>query len=245
MWKLIISRFFIDLFHLNFVSIFVVFFVCSFSISKLTLIKKTQIFDFQLKNYIENRDVNDNFFTNDVRKTIHFIIVNYFRSSKLNSFFNRLFEKSNSFHDIKHRTISVKSIYIFNWIVNNIKFRLNVRRFAIDIKHLLNFVNKSIDITSRVSLNKSFDNSHLKISRSNRWQNLTSKKINRNRKLFESLKSKFTTKSNIFRRFNNTFVTIVKKIIYKHSIDLDLLKNISFSKNTDMFKQSFSFNAYI
>ena len=146
-----------------------------------------------------------------------------------------MFEKSNSFHDIKHRSTVLKSFYIINWIVNNIKLRLNVRKFTTKTRHLLKF-NESIDITSRASFNENSNSFHLEISQSNRRQNFTSKKINRDCKLFESLKSKFTTKSNTFRRFNNTFVTIVEKIIYKHFIDFDLSKNISFSKNTNMFE---------
>ena len=64
------------------------------------------------------------------------------------------------------------------------------------------------------------------------------KKINRDRKFFESSKSKSTTKSNTFRRFNNIFVTIVEKTIYEHFIDFDL------SEDTNMFEQSFSFDVY-
>ena len=188
--------------------------------------------------------MNDNFFTNDVRRAIHLIIVSYLRSLKFDSFSNRLFEESNSFHDIKHRTVFVKSVYIFNWIVDNIKLRLDVRRFAVDIKHLLNFVDESIGTTFRASLSESSNNSHLRVSRSDRRQDFTSKKISRGRRLFESSKSRSTTKSDTFRRFSNTFVTIVEKVIYKHFIDLGLSENISFSKNTDMFEQSFSFDAH-
>ena len=76
--------------------------------------------------------------SNFVRKTIVFLRIWYvelFKSLSSIIFVRQvffLFETAINefdFHDIKNRSISVKSSYIFNWIVNSIKLRRNIRAF--------------------------------------------------------------------------------------------------------------------
>ena len=139
----------------------------------------------------------------------------------------------------------MKSIYIINWTVDNIKFKHDVKAFRLINRHLLKFVDESIDITPRISFEKSSKN--LKAFSLNQRQHLISKKKNSDRKLFEFV----FVKSNIFRRYNiifnniditniiNIIDTTTEKNIYHHSFDLDLSTNFdlltNFNLSTNIF----------
>ena len=187
--------------------------------------------------------MNDNIFIENVRKAIQIVIFNHLRSTELDSQLNRrLFEKSNFFHDTRQRSISIKSTYIVNWTVNVSRFRHDVKIFVLNIRHLLKFIDESIDTTSQTFLSDSSTNSNfqLKAFKSDRRQHFSSKKEDNRRKLFES--------TDTSRRFNTIFDNIdtidiidvteiidttAEKDIYHHFIELDLSANFSMFDNAD------------
>ena len=80
------------------------------------------------------RSKNDRFFTNIVRRAIQIVILNYFRSTIFFFLFEATINELDfqfDVHDTKNRSTFVKSNYIINWTVNNIKLRRNIRAFLI------------------------------------------------------------------------------------------------------------------
>ena len=142
---------------------------------KLILIKHHQILIFRLQNFLNSREVNDNLFIEDIRRAIQIIIFNHFRSIELDSQLNRRLFESNLFYDIRQRSTFIKSIYIINWTVNNFKLRHDIKTFVLNTRHLLKFIDESIDITSQTFFNDNSKN-FFETFRANRRQHFSSKK---------------------------------------------------------------------
>ena len=199
----------------------------------MTLFKQNTLLVFQFKNFIDNRFIdNEIIVTFDSLKIIEFVIFNQTKFVE----FDFSFTASKSTD--KNRFISIKLVYIINWIIDRIKFRKNLRIFKNIIKSFLSFDNISRffarnNFFNIVNFAKSKSKKLKTTRRHNHIFDITTEK-NIYKQLFDSKLSIFT--NNMFDQFFDEITQRLINVIVDKVIEF-YIRRYSFQQN---FSKSFN-----